>query len=114
MRDSMSHTLSQGTQTLINPRPRAGREIVISCLLVPASLAVRGVLSRIIDALSRSEERILESHLTRLMQYIIKWHVQPERRSESWVATINEPRRQIRRLQQRHPRFTDRPIRDTL
>jgi hypothetical protein len=48
------------------------------------------------------------------MQQIIKWKVQPERRSPSWAATIREQRRQIRRLQSRYPRFTDRYIQDTL
>ena len=70
-------------------------------------------LEELIDALSRSDER-LESHLIRLMQHIIKWKVQPERRSPSWVATIREQRRQIQRLQSRSPRFTDRYIQDTL
>jgi hypothetical protein len=71
-------------------------------------------LEELIDALSRSDERALESHLIRLMQHIIKWKVQPERRSPSWVATIREQRRQIQRLQRRSPRFTDRYIQDTL
>lgn len=71
--------------------------------------AVQG-LEELIDALSRSEQRALESYLMRLMQHIIKWHVQPERRTPSWVATIRNCRRQIARLQKRYPRFTDRFI----
>jgi hypothetical protein len=71
-------------------------------------------LEELIDALSRSDERALESHLIRLMQHIIKWKVQPERRSPSWAATIREQRRQIQRLQNRYPRFTNRYIQDTL
>ncbi len=67
-------------------------------------------LEELIDALSRSEQRALESYLMRLMQHIIKWHVQPERRTPSWVATIRNCRRQIARLQKRYPRFTDRFI----
>lgn len=64
-------------------------------------------IEELIDALSRSEERALESHLIRLMQHIIKWHVQPAHRLHSWTATIREARRQIRLLQRRHPRFTE-------
>ena len=71
-------------------------------------------LEELIDALSRSEERALESHLTRLMQHVIKWQVQPENRSPSWVYTIREQRRQIRKLQRRYPRFTDRRIVEAL
>src|SRR5262249_57220382 len=36
-------------------------------------------LEELIDALSRSEERALQSYLVRLMQHIIKWKLQPER-----------------------------------
>jgi hypothetical protein len=71
-------------------------------------------IEELIDALSRSEERAIESYLIRLMQHVMKWEVQPDRRSHSWVATIREARKQIRRLQERHPRFTDAYIRDQL
>ena len=37
-------------------------------------------LEKLIDALSRSDERGLESHLICLMQHLIKWKVQPERK----------------------------------
>ena len=68
-------------------------------------------LEELIDALSKSEERALRSYLVRLMQHIIKWNVQPERRSTSWAATIREARDQVRELQQEYPRFTDDRIR---
>ena len=71
-------------------------------------------LEELIDALARSEEHALKSYLIRLMQHIIKWRVQPERRSHSWVATIRECRKQIRELQGEHPRFTDTRIRERL
>jgi hypothetical protein len=67
-------------------------------------------IEELIEALSRSEERALESHLIRLMQHIIKWHVQPGRRSRSWIATIREARKRVRQLQRRYPRFTDERI----
>jgi hypothetical protein len=68
-------------------------------------------LEELIDALSKSEERALRSYLVLLMQQIIKWKVQPERRSTSWAATIREARDQVHDLQQEHPRFTDDRIR---
>ena len=68
-------------------------------------------LEELIEALSRSDERAIESYLTRLMQHIIKWKLQPERRTPSWVGTIRYARRQIRKLQQENPRFTDDWIR---
>ena len=38
-------------------------------------------LEELIDALSRSDRRALESYLMRLMQHIIQWRIQLERRS---------------------------------
>lgn len=67
-------------------------------------------LEELIDALSRSDRRALESYLTRLMQHIIKWRVQPERRSASWAATIRIARRQIARIQQETPSLNRRAI----
>lgn len=67
-------------------------------------------LEELIDALARSDRRVLESYLTRLMQHIIKWRVQPERRSPSWAATIRTARRQIARLQRETPSLNRRVI----
>lgn len=56
-----------------------------------------------IGTVSRSDRSALESYLIRLMQHVIKWKVQPERRSRSWCNTIYNSRNQIQRLQQRRP-----------
>ena len=68
-------------------------------------------LEELIDALSRADQRAMEHHLVRLMQHIIKWKVQPERRSRSWVATIHNAREAIRELQEDTPSLTDDRIR---
>lgn len=60
-------------------------------------------LEELIDALSRSERRALESYLTRLMTHVIKWKAQPECRSRSWRSTILNARTAITRLQRRMP-----------
>ena len=60
-------------------------------------------LEELIDALSRSDRRALESQLTRLMTHVIKWKVQPERRSRSWRNTILNARTAIARLQRHVP-----------
>jgi hypothetical protein len=67
-------------------------------------------LEELIDALSRSERRALESHLKRLMTHVIKWQVQPERRSRSWRSTILSARQEIARLQRRMPSLNRRVI----
>jgi hypothetical protein len=71
-------------------------------------------IEELIEALSRSDKRVLESHLIQLMKHILKWQAQPERRSRSWVATIHNARKHIRKLQIDTPRFTDRLIQEQL
>lgn len=67
-------------------------------------------LEELIDALSRSERRALESHLIRLMQHIIKWKYQPERRSRSWQNTIANARESIAEIQEDTPSLTNEVI----
>jgi Domain of unknown function DUF29 len=38
-----------------------------------------------------------------LMMHIIKWKTQPERRSRSWIASINSARREIEDIQEETP-----------
>ena len=71
-------------------------------------------LEELIDALARADKRALESHLIRVMQHVIKWKMQPERRSRSWLRTIRNGRKEIRKLQQDTPSLTDQLIREQL
>ena len=47
------------------------------------------------EALGRSEERAFKSQMTRLMMHIIKWKIEPQRRSRSWVVSIENARIEI-------------------
>ena len=67
-------------------------------------------LEELIDALSRSEKRALKSHLVRLMQHVIKWQVQPECRSPSWMWTIRNARIEFADVQEETPSLTDEVI----
>ena len=60
-------------------------------------------LEELIEALGRSEERALRSQLTRLMIHIIKWAIQPQHRSRSWLATIVNARIEIMALLEDEP-----------
>ncbi len=71
-------------------------------------------LEAFIDAVARADQRALESHLIRVMQHVIKWKMQPERRSRSWIRTIRNGRKEIRKLQQDTPSLTDQLIREQL
>lgn len=60
-------------------------------------------LEELIEALSRSDRRALRSQLIRLMAHIIKWHTQPDSRSRSWAATIENARIDIEDLLELEP-----------
>jgi hypothetical protein len=67
-------------------------------------------IGELIEALSKSEKRALKSQLVRLMLHIIKWHTQPERRSLSWVASIQDAREEIADIQEETPSLTDEVV----
>ncbi len=69
-------------------------------------------INELINALSRSDKHAVRSHLTRLMAHIIKWKSQPEKRSASWVATIESARNEIRDYQEETPSLTDEKIKE--
>ena len=71
-------------------------------------------LEELIDALARADQRALESYLIRVMQHIIRWKMQSERRSRSWIRTIRNGRKEIRKLQQDTSSLTDQFIREQL
>lgn len=60
-------------------------------------------LEELLESMSKKEKRALQSQLTRLMAHIIKWKIQPQRRSRSWSATILDARNQIEYLQEDNP-----------
>ena len=51
-----------------------------------------------LQALGRQEVRELVSRLAVLLGHLLKWELQPERRSRSWFLSIREQRRAIGRL----------------
>jgi Domain of unknown function DUF29 len=48
-----------------------------------------------IEDVGKSEKRELASRMAVFMAHLLKWRVQPEKRSPSWRATINDQRRRI-------------------
>jgi hypothetical protein len=51
-----------------------------------------------IETLGRQERRELTNRLALLLGHLLKWQHQPEKRSNSWLATIREQRTQIKRI----------------
>lgn len=56
-----------------------------------------------IESLGRQERRELRNRLTILSGHLLKWQFQPEKRSNSWTATIREQRREVVTLLQENP-----------
>lgn len=69
-------------------------------------------LEELTDAVSRSDQRAVRSHLTRAMMHILKWKTQPSLRSKSWRLTIRHARREILTTQEYTPSITDDVIRE--
>ena len=61
-----------------------------------------------LEALGRQEYRELVSRLAVLIGHLLKWDLQPERRSRSWFLSIREQRRAISRLLAQNPSLLPR------
>jgi len=51
-----------------------------------------------IKAMGRREKRELRSRLIILLMHLLKWQYQPQKRTESWLNTINEQRISLEEL----------------
>ncbi len=61
-----------------------------------------------LEALGRQEYRELVSRLGVLLGHLLKWQLQPERRSRSWFLSVREQRRAITRLLEQNPSLRSR------
>lgn len=55
-------------------------------------------LAEEVESLGRSDKRALGSDLKIVLEHLIKWRYQPEKRSESWSDSIEEHRDRIARI----------------
>ena len=62
-------------------------------------------LAEEIESLGRSEKSQLSSRCDVLLMHWLKWRFQPERRSQSWIATAGEQRRRIELVLRDSPRL---------
>ncbi len=68
----------------------------------------RAWIAEEIEDLGHEQFDKLESALARLLQHILKWEHQPERRSRSWTLTIAEQRRRSERQIESNPSLKSR------
>jgi uncharacterized membrane protein YgaE (UPF0421/DUF939 family) len=57
-------------------------------------LDIKNLLEEI-EGMSRREKDAVESNLIRVMQHLLKWNYQPQKRSPSWAYTIIEHSRRL-------------------
>jgi hypothetical protein len=58
-----------------------------------------------IEDMGKRERRSLQNRCVRLIEHLLQWQYQPERRGSSWTRTIILQRRNIRRLLDENPSF---------
>jgi hypothetical protein len=63
-----------------------------------------------IESVGDSQCSEIESRLAVLLMHLLKWQFQPDRRSNSWRATIHEQRRRINRRIRRSPSLKGYPL----
>lgn len=63
----------------------------------------RAGIHTLLDTMSQQLKSALFSQLVRLMKHIIKWQLQAERRSVSWVTSIADVREEIEAIQSTKP-----------
>ncbi|MCT7951030.1 DUF29 domain-containing protein [Ancylothrix sp. C2] len=56
-----------------------------------------------VESLGKQERRELRNRLSILIGHLLKWEYQPERRSDSWLATIRIQRRDTLKLLKENP-----------
>ena len=67
-----------------------------------------------IEDLGKSERRALASHLRNLLVHLLKWSYQPERRGNSWSASISNAKSEIQQLLMENPSFKQRVLKELL
>ncbi|HZZ68796.1 MAG TPA: DUF29 domain-containing protein [Phenylobacterium sp.] len=56
-----------------------------------------------VEGIGKQARGELRSHLIVLLAHLLKWRLQPERRSRSWMFTILEQRREAERMVDENP-----------
>lgn len=65
-------------------------------------------LQTLLDSMSQELKRALRSQLSRLMMHIVKWKIQPEKRTGSWAVSILDARENIEEIMAEKPSLNRR------
>ena len=69
-------------------------------------------LQTLLTSMSQELKRALRSQLSRLMMHIVKWKIQPEKRSGSWAVSILDARENIEEIMSEKPSLNRQFIED--
>ena len=69
-------------------------------------------LQTLLTSMSQELKRALRSQLSRLMMHVVKWKIQPEKRSGSWVVSILDARENIEEIMSEKPSLNRQFIQD--
>jgi hypothetical protein len=64
-----------------------------------------------LETLGRSDKREIRSRLQVVLSHLLKWRMQPDRRSSNWRGTITEQRRKLNMLLSESPSLRPFPAR---
>ncbi len=64
-------------------------------------------LEILLEAMANSSRKAIYSQLIRLMAHIIKWKIQPQKRTKSWRLTIKNARFEIKTMQEFSPSLSN-------
>lgn len=67
-------------------------------------------LQTLLDSMWQELKRALRSQLSRLMMHIVKWKIQPEKRTGSWAVSILDARENIEEIMAEKPSINRRFI----
>mgnify|MGYP006296043559 CR=1 FL=1 len=87
-----------------------------------AEAARQGDLSRLdldniaeeLNSLGASDRRALESQIERVLEHLLKWTYQPEKRSRSWLKSVHDARSKIDRMLRDSPSLRREELIETL
>lgn len=66
-------------------------------------------LAEEIESVGRSDKRELLNRLDTLLMHLLKWEFQPDRRTRSWLNTIDDQRKRIARVIEDSPSLAEFP-----
>lgn len=96
------------THVFTHEAPDEALEIALAALDEGDEETTRLALEYALHDLNMNYRNALESQLVRLMMHIIKWRIQPERRSGSWAGSIADARMEIELIQDAKPSLNAR------